>query len=94
MNAIEEAESPGDMFSLIQRTPYGRYLTSEEDIETALSRRSLEQMRHTIAKSNSAPTVLYAFMSICDTELINIVRVIEAIRYDVDPALIDRLLVI
>ena len=94
VNAIEEAESPGDMFSLIQRTPYGRYLTSEDDIETALSRRSLEQMRHTIAKSNSAPTVLYAFMSICDTELINIFRVIEAIRYDVDPALIDRLLVI
>ncbi|MBR1392749.1 MAG: V-type ATPase subunit [Ruminococcus sp.] len=95
VRAIEEAESPADMFGLIQRTTYGKYLTGEEeDIETAISRRSLEQMRHTVAKSNSAPTVLYAFMSICDTEMKNIFRVIEAVRYDVDPALIDRLLVI
>ena len=50
-------------------------------------------MKHTLTRTTSAPVALYSFMYICDNEVRNIVRVIEGVRYDVDPAVLYELLI-
>lgn len=51
-------------------------------------------MQHTVAASTSAPVTIYAFMKLCDIEVGNIVHIIEGVRYDVDPAMLEGKLII
>lgn len=94
MNKLYDAEDPVSMLALIKKMPGGRFITEDMDsIETGLGRRMLATMRHIIAKTNSAPVALYAFEFICDTEIKNIFRIIEGVRYDADPAYVNKLLI-
>lgn len=94
MNKLYDAENPAKMLTLIRRMPGGRFITEDMDsIEKGLGQRMLATMRHVIAKTNSAPTALYAFEYICDNEVKNIFRVVEGVRYDADPAYINRMLI-
>lgn len=94
MNKLYDAEDAAEMLSLIRRMSSGRYVTEDMDsIESGLRLKTLTVMKHVIAKTNFAPIALYAFMFICDNELRNIYRVIESVRYDMDSAVIDQLIV-
>ena len=94
MDKLYECADPEKMRAMIEAGPYGKYISpDDDDIELGLRRRTLYTMKHTLARSNSAPIALYAFVCICENELRNIVRAIEGVRYDVDPALIYRLLI-
>lgn len=95
MNRVFNSEDPQSMLSEIRKSTYGRMMTDDEDsIETGMSRRALDYMRRTLVSSTSTPAALYSFMYICEEELKNIVRIIEGVRYDVEPAMIDKLLVL
>ena len=94
MNKLYDAEDPAGMLVQLRKMPGGRFITEDMDsVESSLGQRMLATMRHVIAKTNSAPTALYAFEYICDTELKNIIRIIEGVRYDADPAYINKLLI-
>ena len=97
MQEIYSSDSPEQMLARIEHTKYGRAIDEgrdAHDIERSLQQNRLRQMKHTIAGSNSAAVVMYAFMYILDNEIRNLVRIIEGVRYDVDPALIFKLLVV
>ena len=94
MNRFYECETPAQMMKMVEKSSFGKFFSEgEENIEPPLIKRTLTSMRHTLARSTSAPVALYAFMYICDNELRNIVRVIEGVRYDVEPATIFKLLI-
>ena len=94
MDRLYNCEKPDKMRDLIGSSVYGRYLNeTDESIEPALLKRTLTTMKHTLARLCSAPVALYSFMYICDNEIRNIVRVIEGVRYDIDPAVIYSLLI-
>ena len=94
MNKFYDCPEPEKMRSVIAASPFGKYMSpGEEDIEPPLHKRTLVNMRHTLDRTCAAPVSLYAFMYICENELRNIVRVIEGVRYDVDPAMIYNLLI-
>ena len=94
MDRLYDCESAKKMHDLISRSVYGKYLNeNDESIETALIKRTLITMKHTLTRTTSAPVALYSFMYICDNEVRNIVRVIEGVRYDVDPAVLYELLI-
>ena len=97
MQCIYSSDTPEQMLAKIEHTKYGRAIDEgrdAHDIERSLQQNRLRQMKHTIAGSNSAAVVMYAFMYICDNEIRNLVRIIEGVRYDVEPALIFKLLVV
>ena len=94
LNKIYDCPEPERMRTVIAASAVGKYMSAQdEDIEPPLQKRTLTTMRHTLARSCAAPVALYAFMYICENELRNIVRVIEGVRYDVDPAMIYELLI-
>ncbi len=97
MEDIYSTEDAEHMIAKIKQTRFGKYIDEggdSNDIERSLRYNRYRQMRHTIVKSTSTPVVMYSFMYICDTEIRNIIRIIEGVRYDVDPALIYKLLVV
>ena len=95
MERIYEAEDSETMLALIRRTYYAKRIPEGvTDIETGLSRHELRYMRRRINRSGSSAVVLYAFMFICEAELKNIVRIIEGVRYDIDPAIIEDILIL
>lgn len=94
MNRFYDCPDADRMRSVIAGSVYGRYMSDgDEDVEPPLRKRILTNMKHTLARSCAAPVSLYAFMYVCENELRNIVRVIEGVRYDVDPAMIFSLLI-
>ena len=94
MNKLYNCPEAGKMRNVVAASPYGRYMSAEDDdIEPPLRKRTLTTMKHTLARTCAAPVSLYAFMYVCENELRNIVRVIEGVRYDVDPAMIYKLLI-
>lgn len=97
MEEIYSSEDAAQMLARLEKTKYGKYIDEggdSHDIERCLQYSRLKQMQHTIAGSTEASVVLYSYMYICDNEVRNLVRIIEGVRYDVDPALIYKLLVI
>ena len=95
LRKLYESSEPQDMMRQIEKSVYGKYVsTGDRNVEDGLRRRALEIMKHSLAKTTSAPVALYAFMYICENEIRNIVRIIEGVRYDVDPALIFGMLII
>ncbi|MBR6873144.1 MAG: V-type ATPase subunit [Ruminococcus sp.] len=94
LNRYFDCETPAQMTAMLMKSSVGRYMSpDDEDIEPPLRRRTLAMMEHTLARTTSAPEALYAFMYICMNEVSNTVRVIEGVRYDVDPAMIYKLLI-
>ena len=95
MNRLYESDTPEEMISRLEKTVYGRGFQGEyEHIETKVNSYTYQLMKHTVAVSTSAPVAIYAFMRLCDIEVNNIVHIIEGVRYDVDPAMLEGKLII
>ena len=95
MNSLYEKETAEDMIAILKRTVYGKNISENADyMETEFMSVLCSYMKHTVARSCSAPVVLYAFMKLCDIEVKNIIHIIEGIRYEVDPVLIERNMIV
>ncbi len=95
MNTYYEKESPDEMLEALTKTVYGRNgLGNAEYIETKVQVVLCDFMRHIVARSCSAPVVIYAFMKLCDVEVKNTIHIIEGIRYDIDPSEIENNMIV
>lgn len=95
INNFYEKETPEEMIDMLKKTTYGKKIEKgSEYIEIEFLAVLCNYMKHTMARSCSAPVVLYAFMTLCDIEVKNIIHIIEGIRYEVDPVLIEKNMIV
>lgn len=95
MNTFYEKDSAEEMLEFLKKTSYCRGLTESLDyVEINLQSVFSKYLKHMIARSTSAPVVLYAFMKLCDMEVKNIIHIIEGIRYNVAPETIEKNLIV
>jgi len=93
MEKIYECESAEDMLEMIGGTVYGRGITGSGSIETAVYSEKYRYLCSKLAGATSAPVALYAFVELCETDVSNIVHIIEGIRYGANPAVIESQLI-
>lgn len=94
MDRLYESETPQELIERLEKTVYGRFFQGDyEHIETKVNLYICRLMEHTVACTTSAPVAIYAFMRLCRIETENIIHIIEGVRYDVDPAVIEKLIV-
>ena len=90
-----ELESPEDMLEWVKRSKYSKGCKQTSEYIESIVRSSLFcYLSHILAQSTAAPVSLYAFMKLCSTEALNIVHIIEAIRYNADPSAVEKDLII
>lgn len=90
-----ELESPEDMLEWVKRSKYSKGCKqTSEYIESIVRSSQFCYLSHILAQSTAAPVSLYAFMKLCSTEALNIVHIIEAIRYNADPSAVEKDLII
>lgn len=90
------AKSPEEFLQLVSQLPYAKHL--QKDDFTYIEYGS-QSVRYDISKryirfAQDAPTAFIAFMFLSEMEIESIARIIEAVRYGMDPADILKLLVI
>lgn len=89
------AEDAAEVMRVLQSTHYGRLIErAGADYEGDIGPR----MQYTIAKknlhfSNNPSVVMVSFMFLSETELMNVICLIEGIRYQVDPKTIRSMLI-
>ena len=90
-----EAESTEEVFQILHTTRYGKLFdrlgyTGEGDIGPKVEYSIAKRYLHF---SDNPSVVMVAFMLLSDTELENVISLIEGIRYQVDPKVIQSLLI-
>ncbi len=94
MNSFYEAATPEDMIEMLRRSGrFGREDTAPDMIELAAARVRYRMAHRLLTTAQSAPAVMYAFMTVCRLETDNIVRAIESIRYGLPPSETEKLMV-
>lgn len=91
-----EAKDSDQMLELFGKTSYARQI---DKIDPDIVEKNIYQIRYKYAKNyltsaQSAPVALYNFMYLCDVEAMNLISIVEGIRYNVSPAYIEKLLII
>lgn len=95
MNSFYEKANAEEMLEYLNKTPYGKNMLSHKDyLEVKLQTVFSRYLQHIVARNNSAPVVIYAFMKLCDMEVKNIIHIIEGIRYEVAPDVIEKNLIV
>ncbi len=95
INHIYESETADEMISRLEKTIYFRNFKGDfVHIENKVNAYIFQIMRSTVARSISAPVVLYAFIRLCDIEVNNIIHIIEGVRYDINKAEIEGKMII
>ncbi len=93
MDRIYESEDGEQMLELINKTAYGKNSPDTDNIEVKINSVKIRRLRSVLTNSTSAAASVYAFVQLCDIEAANIIRIIEGIRYGVEPAVIESQLV-
>ena len=93
MERLYEAESAETMMEMVNRTVYGKNSPDTDNIEVEINSGKIRRLRHRVTGSTHAPVVLYAFVALCDMEVMNLVHIIEGIRYGVEAAVIESQLI-
>lgn len=95
IDALYAAKDMEEFAKQLRNTVYGRELTDDElsAPEQALQRLKLRRARRAFSMAFSPPVVFYAFNTIADTEINNIIRIIEGIRYSLPADEISRLII-
>ena len=96
MFSFYEAKNREEMLDWFSKTSYAKRL---DRIDPDLVEHSFYLIRHKNAKSalkraTSAPVALFSFMYLCEIETMNLINIVEGIRYNVSSAYIERLLII
>jgi V/A-type H+-transporting ATPase subunit C len=90
-----EAQTPAEVFRIMRNTVCGRMIGkigSIDDTDIG-SRVQYKLARKNIHFSNNPSVVMISFMLLSETELMNVISLIEGIRYNLDPKTIQSLLI-
>lgn len=93
MERLYEAPDAETMMDLVNHTIYGKNSPDTDNIEVEINSVKIRRMRHYITDSTNAPVAIYAFIQLCDMEVLNLVHIIEGIRYGVEAAAIESQLI-
>ena len=90
-----KAESSAEVFAIMQRTGEGRLI---DKIGYTYASDISPRVRYKLAKknirfSNNPSVVMISYMFVYETELMNVISLIEGIRYKLDPKKIQSLLI-
>lgn len=94
MNMLFECDSKDDIIDWTDKTAYLRHSKDTEYIEAKIQNARYKYLSHEIHASVSAPVVMYAFIQLCETEVSDVVHIIEAVRYGADTAEIESKLIV
>ena len=91
-----ESKDKDQMFELFEKTSYAKKL---ESINPDILEKNVFQIRYRSAKTSlrtaqTAPVALYTFMYLCEVETVNLISIVEGIRYKAAPAYIEKLLIL
>ncbi len=91
-----EAPDRDSMLELFEKSSYASRI---DEIDPDLVEHSIYVIRHRSArgalrKSQSAPVALYSFMYLCEVEAVNLISIVEGIRYKVSSSYIEKLLIL
>lgn len=92
MNAFYCCETAEDMLELIKKLPLFGNGVEIEMIEISMGTVRMRLADRLLTASQSAPVVMYAFMTLCSIETRNIIKIIEGIRYSLPPTEIEKLI--
>lgn len=89
------AETPEEVFKIMQNTSRGRTMgklgyTNADDI---IPRVQYRMAKKNIHLSNNPSVVMISFMFLSEIELINVISLIEGIRYQLDPNIIKSMII-
>ncbi len=96
MFRIYEAKNKDEMLELFEKSIYAKKITTinPEIVEKNISQIRYKSSKGSLQNANFAPVALYSFMNLCDNEAHNLINIIEGIRYNVPPTIIEKLLII
>lgn len=95
MNAFYEAKDDEEMIALFKKTIYSNKIEQidPEILENAISFIRYKSASGALQNAQSAPVALYSFTYLCEIEEMNIISIIEGIRYKASPNFIEKLLI-
>lgn len=95
IDAMCNAESSKDIFAIMQDTMAGKCISRLEysTVSQLAARNQYNLSRHNIRFSTSAAVVMLAYINLEQTELSNIINIIEGVRYSVESDRIKDILI-
>ena len=96
LQKMVEAKTADDFFAVFEQCYYGMNNKVKEDnleFEHHLDRIIYSYNKKLMRFSTSPPAVLYAFIILINTEIKNIIKIVEGIRYQIPSAQIQDLLI-
>jgi V/A-type H+-transporting ATPase subunit C len=95
---IITANDEEDFIKRFSKTYYGRQMAENgynpNDIEQSAMKLRYRYAKLALKKSTQAPLSIYAFLYLMDNEVQNLIKIIEGIRYELDPKKIEALIFI
>ena len=91
---IINSKSAKEVVSVLKNTKYGKYLKDDYDyVELATAAVIRNMSIHQLRFSSNPLVVMFAYSNLLDTEIKDIIHIIEGIRYNVPSEEINKLLV-
>ncbi len=96
MYKFYEAKDKEQMLELFKKTMYASKLkTFDESVaEQNVFKIRYMSARRALKTARSAPIALYSFRYLCEVEAMNVISIVEGIRYKASPSYIEKLLII
>lgn len=98
LEEIYSAPTADEFLNRFAKTYYGRQMIDKgldvKDLEYSVQKLRYKYTKAALTKSESAPLSVYAFMYLRHIEVVNLITIIEAIRYKIPTAQIQSLLII
>ena len=95
IDSMCEAADSAEVFRLVRASRYGRLIENiDDDNITGIGPRVQYRIsRKNIHFSTNPSVVMLSFMFLSETELMNVISLIEGIRYGLDPKVIQSLII-
>lgn len=97
LDALYGARDEKEFIRLFSDTCYGREIAARgydmKNPEMALAQLKFKQTKRAFSSSQSAPECFFTFFNLAETELRNIIRIIEGIRYSLPVKEISELII-
>lgn len=96
LNDLIQSDSPESLSNLFVKTPYSRMFEDVEYpyIEDYTNRIQYRKCQHALHLSNHPSVAFYAYVTISQIELSNIINIIEGIRYQIPENEIKNLIIL
>jgi V/A-type H+-transporting ATPase subunit C len=96
MFTFYEAKNKDEMLDMFKKTIYAKKL---DEINPDIMEQNIYKIRYKSARASlrnaqAAPIALYSFIFLCEIEAMNLISIVEGIRYKTPPSLIEKLLII